>query len=134
MRDSAQKKVMLIVEDDSWLLADLSNAFEKAGYRVVAVSDFKAALASLEKEPFDAVLSDWNFPSVPGCLASEVSGAALEREAVARSIPIVVMSGQWVFSAVDKLGAAGFIPKPFDKNIIVQFETLIEDAKGAERV
>jgi len=53
---------ILIVDDEPDLREILALDFEMAGYQVACAEDGKQALSMLEKEKFDAVISDVRMP------------------------------------------------------------------------
>ena len=75
--DGAQKrwdgdgKCILLVEDVPQLREILSAQLERAGYRVLGAADGLAALALIEHESVDLVLSDMVIPQLGGALLAE---------------------------------------------------------------
>jgi two-component system NtrC family sensor kinase len=57
---------VLVVDDEAGISSLLSDLLEADGYRVVTASNGVAALALLEKETFDAVLTDIRMPELDG--------------------------------------------------------------------
>ena len=87
MTDAPDRLRILLVEDNE-SVRDLTEAMlEEVGARVVSVADAEAALATIDGQPFDALLTDLNLPGM--------SGVALAREAAKRypKLPIIVASG-----------------------------------------
>jgi two-component system NtrC family sensor kinase len=68
----ASSMSVLVVDDEAGIASLLSDVLEAEGYRVVTASNGVAALARLEKERVDAVLTDIRMP--------ELDGPALYRE------------------------------------------------------
>ena len=84
---------VLVVDDEAGISSLLSDLLEADGYRVVTASNGVAALALLEKETFDAVLTDIRMP--------ELDGPGLYRE-VERRYPQFV--SRFAFLTGDALG------------------------------
>jgi DNA-binding response OmpR family regulator len=100
---------MLVVEDDSALLAMLQAALAYGGFESEAVSRGADALAAVGSGRFDALLLDLGLPDCEG-------GELLPRLRALSDLPIIVVSGRGAerdkIEALD-LGADDFIAKPF---------------------
>ncbi|ACG74471.1 two component, sigma54 specific, transcriptional regulator, Fis family [Anaeromyxobacter sp. K] len=57
---------LLLAEDDRIVRVTVRDALEEAGYQVTACADGAQALAAIEREPFDLVLTDVRLPGVDG--------------------------------------------------------------------
>ena len=57
---------ILIVEDDRAQRALLTHWMQGEGYRVEALEDGRSLVKSLETEPADLLILDWNLPDIPG--------------------------------------------------------------------
>lgn len=78
---------VLFVEDDRAVRRALSRVLRRRGYEVVEVDDAEAALARLENESFDLVLSDVQMPG-------EIQGDGLAQEVADRyGLPVILLSG-----------------------------------------
>jgi DNA-binding NtrC family response regulator len=102
---------VLVVEDRESLRRLIAHALEGQGHNVTAVADGEAAIAALEGQSFDLLLSDLK---LPGCSGLEVLAAARR---LRPGLPVVVMTAYGtVGAAVEamKLGAADFLEKPVD--------------------
>ena len=108
-----QSRSILLVDDDLSLLEVVKMMLESKGHRVTAVVDGTQALAALEKERFDLIVTDVFFPGRDGV---EV---IIERSKHNPAARIVAMSGSGKFSSdhylllVKKLGADVILRKPF---------------------
>jgi two-component system cell cycle response regulator CpdR len=70
---------ILLAEDDTSMRLYLTRALERVGYQVSAVDRGTAALALLEREPFDLLLTDIVMPEMDGIeLAQKAAGIAPE--------------------------------------------------------
>lgn len=66
MADERPARRILVVDDDAILREVLTAALSGDGYEVVAASDGTEALALLERQPYDLVLSDLRMPRTDG--------------------------------------------------------------------
>mgnify|MGYP000226285726 CR=1 FL=1 len=119
--------MVLVVDDNSELLALLSSSLEDAGYVVQTAQRGRAALDLVKKEKPDVAIIDILLPDVMGF---EV-GQALRRA----NVPFVFMSGvhkggKASANAVGQYGAAGYFEKPFERKAML---ALLEKlAKGED--
>jgi DNA-binding response OmpR family regulator len=99
-------KRILIVEDEPLTAFDNETMLDAAGYEVVATLDtFEAAIETLESEQVDLILSDVR-------LAGDKGGVELAREAKARDIPVLFVTGRPPAKAKDL--AVGCLLKPYN--------------------
>ncbi len=102
---------ILVVEDDSALAQALSDTLQLSGYQVSLATDGEQALARLEQEPPDMVLTDVQM--------RPMDGHTLLRHLRSRfhDMPVLVMTAYGtVEKAVEamKLGAVDYLAKPFE--------------------
>ena len=102
---------ILVVEDDSALAQALSDTLMLSGYDVVTATDGEQALARLDRDPVDMVLTDVQM--------RPMDGRALLRNLRTRfqELPVLVMTAYGtVEQAVEaiKLGAVDYLAKPFE--------------------
>lgn len=83
----AEKKTILIIEDDSDVLAMLIKHLDYLGYRVITASDGMEGLKKLESEDFDLVITDIVMPYISGV---GVVSALKEKKP---QIPIIAITG-----------------------------------------
>jgi CheY-like chemotaxis protein len=100
-------RTILVVDDHRAVLDLLSAALQDEGYRVVRASDGVEALACMEREAPDLVVTDFRMPRMNG-----VELVARLRAYQTLPVPIILMS------AVDPLPIAlphrtAVLPKPF---------------------
>jgi CheY-like chemotaxis protein len=100
---------ILVVDDDRSILATVVEILELEGYPVIAVADGAEALRrAAEVEP-SLLLLDMRMPGVTGW---EVARRLRERGSAP---PILVMTAaQDARLWAEQIGAAGYLPKPFD--------------------
>ena len=99
----------------------LSSALASAGYRCDVALNGQSALTELERQPFDAVISDWYMDGMSGL---ELVETVAQRRP---KLPVIIMSGQASGSSPDALarGAVHFMQKPLD---LEQLRGLIQHA------
>ena len=99
-------KRILIVEDEPLTAFDNETMLEELGYTVVATHDrVKDALATLEREQVDLILSDVK-------LAGDRSGIDLARIAREKNVPVLFATGLVPDEAVEL--AVGCLMKPYN--------------------
>jgi DNA-binding NtrC family response regulator len=101
---------ILIVDDEQIARENLEHVLRKEGYETVSKGDGSTAIAELEKEEFDVVLTDIRMQPVDGFRVLE---RALELHP---GIEVIVITGYAsISSAVEAMhkGAYYYIPKPY---------------------
>jgi len=104
-------KRVLVVDDDFGAALGLRKLLELDGYEVVATESPRTALAMLESERFDAVVTDLEMPGVHGV---EVVRAA---QRARPGMPVLVMTGYFGTPVCDtalREGARSIFGKPID--------------------
>lgn len=108
--------LILLVDDDAAITTVLGSLLKQEGLSVVTAASGAEALALLEKQPVDLVITDLRMPGLDGMgLLRRVAQASPD-------VPVVVLSAHGtVASAVDamKAGAADFLTKPFDRDEVL---------------
>src|SRR6185437_15071304 len=112
------KKKLLIVDDDQGIRNNLQALFESEGYRVEAASNGVEALQIL-RGPGDLpslIILDLMMPLMDGFRFR----AAQELDPSLAPIPIIITTaGGNIDSKAYKLGAKGFLRKPFNLNEVL---------------
>jgi DNA-binding response OmpR family regulator len=116
MGEGTRQRTVLVVDDEPPIRELLEAVFEEAGYAVLTAQDGLAALAAVERQPPDLVLSDVTMP--------RLDGVALYRELRARGhlVPVVLSSAAY---DTRHLPDVPFVAKPFE------LERLLAVAEGA---
>ena len=80
---------VLYVDDDATMVIVASRLLERAGYRVSAHADARAAVAAVRAQPgdFDIVVTDYNMPEFSGL------DVAREMALIRPDLPVVICSG-----------------------------------------
>lgn len=105
------RKKILVVDDEQNMLKTLHVFFKKEGYDVVTASDAKNALAGVQKESFDLILTDLKMPGLSGLELIRKLKTANDSPAV-----MIMTAFASIESAVEciKEGALDYFVKPFD--------------------
>jgi len=109
---------ILIVDDDTLVLASVQMQLIHAGHEVRAVDQARKAVLALERQPFDLVIVDVFMPGMDGYQAIK------EFQRLDPGIPIIAMSGVMFressqrhapdfLGMAGKLGATRTLSKPF---------------------
>lgn len=103
---------ILIAEDDPVGARLLERTLEKAGYEVAVASNGVEALAALQRERFDALVTDWMMPRMDG-----IELTIKTREKV-RPAPVIIMvtaiSSASAKAQALEAGADDYLAKPYD--------------------
>ena len=107
---------ILIAEDDELMLKTLELRLKKDGHDVIISRDGREALAKIQNEIPDLVISDIMMPYVSGL---EIVAALANDSISSHKIPIIMLSGMGqedIVLEAFELGADDFITKPFSPN------------------
>ncbi len=113
--DSKTRRILL-VEDDAGYQELMATMLRKT-YQFTMCSSAEEALEKLDHERFDLIISDINLMGMTGF---EVLGRIKAAEP-GKECPVVLCSGdhdQFTREKAIAMGAAGFIPKPFDPQTV----------------
>ena len=108
-----KKPFILLIDDDDSLRRVMEFSLVESGYRVQTAASGEDGLRLLEKDAFDAVITDITMPGMSGM---EVLARIHERE---ERLPVVVITAYGTIeSAVEamKKGAFDYITKPFNRD------------------
>ena len=121
-----RQRVVLVVDDDAVGRESLAEALGEMGYRALAAPSGAAALALLERQPVDLVLTDLRMPDMDGL---ELLTRVRQRDT--RVFVIVVTAFATITTAVEamKRGAFNYIMKPIDLD---HLKAHLETAFGAQ--
>ena len=111
---------ILVVEDDQALSEALHDTLTTAGYNVIAAENGRMALAQLETNDINLIVSDINMP--------QMSGDVLLKRAKATypDIPFILMTAYGTIEqAVDAMrdGAVDYMVKPFEAEVLINMVT-----------
>jgi CheY-like chemotaxis protein len=109
---------ILVVDDDPSIRDTVTAILESEGYPVATAVNGEEALRTLESDPPSLVLLDMRMPVMDGWTFVR----SLRERGVAP--PIVVMTAaQDAHRWASEIGAAGYLPKPFD---LLKLLTVVE--------
>jgi two-component system, OmpR family, phosphate regulon response regulator PhoB len=129
--------LVLIVEDESALVAMLRYNLEREGFEVDEAHDGEEALTKLSERPPDIVLLDWMIPLVSGIEVCR----QIRRSPELKDTPVVLLTARG--EEADKIrglnsGADDYLVKPFSTTeLIARMRALLRRAKpevAAERL
>ncbi|WP_291984961.1 EAL domain-containing protein [Candidatus Accumulibacter sp. ACC007] len=113
MDNTARTGRLLLVDDDGMLRMLAAESLRHAGFEVSEADCGEAALHACEDDEFDLILLDVMMPGIDGYTVC----AALRREARARWLPIVMLTGLDDTDSIERAYAAGatdFVTKPIN--------------------
>jgi DNA-binding NtrC family response regulator len=129
MTDAAR---VLVVDDDAGVVAFLVEVLEDAGFRAEGLTDPAEALARVEAEPFDLVVSDVEMPGLRGPdLMRAIHGRRPDQ------LVLLMTAFGSVDMAVDavRAGACDFVSKPFSPDrIVLAVERALEERRMRRQI
>jgi twitching motility two-component system response regulator PilH len=111
-------KILLAEDDPSIQIIARLTLQKVGGHEVVVVADGEVAVQFAQTQHFDLIILDGMMPVMGGFEAAR----ALKALEATKHIPIIFMSAKNQSNDVDeglRLGAIGYIVKPFDANDLV---------------
>ena len=104
---------ILVVDDMSTMRRIVKNALKQIGFNnLEEAEDGKSALAKLQSESFNFVISDWNMPNMTGLELLK----AIRADTGLKAIPVLMVTAEAkqenIVEAV-QAGVSNYIVKPF---------------------
>jgi CheY-like chemotaxis protein len=120
-KNSQNNESILLVEDDLVSITISSNILQKAGYKVVVVSNGQEALEILDQENFDLILMDGEMPVMSGYDATKKirEGSFFKKFKNYKTIPIIAFmasSDQAVIKKALESGMSDHAEKSISKD------------------
>lgn len=114
MADDTPQARVLVVDDERSMREMLSIVLKREGYHMTAAENGTAAVAVLEREPVDVLLSDIRMPDLSGVEVLRAAKAA--NPGIIGIIGIMMTAFASKESAVEamRLGAVDYLDKPFN--------------------
>jgi len=109
----------LIIDDSLSVRKFVSSVLERNNYSTVLASDGPEALAKLENENFDIIITDLEMPKMHGFELIE----EIRKQEIYHDLPIVILTGRVGKEHKEKgmkLGANAYIVKPFKENDLIK--------------
>src|SRR5690242_20948343 len=100
---------VLVVEDDVAIRFLLGAMLRGEGYRISTASQGEEALAQIQREAPDLIITDALMPVMDGA-----AFARAYRELPGPHAPIIMIAATHVARRAAEIGAAGYLDKPFD--------------------
>ena len=104
---------VLIVEDDLELREAIADTLELAGFDFLQVGDGEQAVALLEQEPVDIVVTDVNMPGMGGIEATK----NIRSQQEFRDIPVIGLTAEDTgncYATLTSAGMNGILIKPIN--------------------
>jgi CheY-like chemotaxis protein len=121
-------KSVLLVDDDSTFLLGTGARLKSMGYTVYTAEDAVNAVSAVRNNEPDAVVLDISLPAGDGFLVAE----RLQKLAGSAATPIIFITASdnpALRERAQKLGAVGFLKKPFDATSLANaIETALSPA------
>ncbi len=116
LKMEAEKKKILIVDDNLELAQVIAQLLRKEGYQVYIAEDGRTALAKVKDEAPDLVLLDLQLPDIKG---EEILKKVKEINEDVAVIILTAYGGEQIAVDLMKAGAEDFISKPFDNTYLL---------------
>jgi len=106
---------ILVVDDERSMRELLAIVLRREGYEVLLAENGKSAIATLEREPVDILISDIKMPDLSGV---EVLRAAKRIDQDILGIMITAFASTDTAVEAMRLGACDYLSKPFDVDLL----------------
>ena len=121
-------KKILVVDDELEICAVLRAYFQKQGYEVVTSTDGGSAIALAAQERPQIIILDVKMPGISGV---EVLRILREKRHPAKIIMLSAVKDDDVVKEALRLGADGYLAKPFHLDQVAQMLTSVSGHKFA---
>jgi response regulator RpfG family c-di-GMP phosphodiesterase len=108
---SAERPVLLIVDDEARILSALRRTLRREGYEILTADTAAEALRRLDETPVDAVLSDHKMPGMSG---DQLLDEVARRWPRAVRMLITGWTRELAPQRLEQLGVSALITKPWD--------------------
>ncbi|HKN87589.1 MAG TPA: response regulator [Nitrospiraceae bacterium] len=111
-----RRRAILVVEDDPCTRHIICEIISDAGHSVHPAKDGLEALAHLERQPYDVLVTDYHMPSLNGLYLLTISRALWP------SLPVVMVSGEHGQARVNAIrqGAYAWLSKPYQADRLLR--------------
>ncbi|RLF34747.1 MAG: response regulator [Thermoplasmata archaeon] len=110
---------ILVVDDDPGVVELLRFIFSSNQHQVITAKDGRQALEKAKIEKPDVIFLDIVMPEMDGIETLQ----KLKSHRETSSIPVIMITGQQQITDIERCfseGAADYILKPFDKNLVLK--------------
>jgi len=120
---------ILVVDDELSMREVLELMLEKEGYQVTCAENGRTAIGLLEKDPYDLMLCDIKLGDISGLDVLQAS-----KKHNTETVVILISAYASTETAVEAMnaGAYDYVPKPFDKDELMQTVAKALDLKTIE--
>jgi CheY-like chemotaxis protein/nitrogen-specific signal transduction histidine kinase/GGDEF domain-containing protein len=126
----APHRMLLIIDDEEDLTSMLSFRLKNMGFDIFTACDGNKGIESAKKNKPDLILLDLMMPDMDGYEVSK----RLKSDSDTKHIPILIFSAlgnKNTQESMQKLGAAGFIEKPFEpEDLVKKIDNVLEARNG----
>jgi PAS domain S-box-containing protein len=125
-KEFTQDKNILLIEDDTRLLAILGRMITALGFKPISVESAEKSLEELEKNQITGIFLDLGLPKMSGMELLK----HLKANPKTADIPVFIMSGAEDTGQAKTLGALGFLKKPVTRDTIIEsLKTMVQHSK-----
>ena len=110
-------KKVLVVDDSEFMRMVLKNILKEENYQIIETSDGTEAIEQFKVEKPDLVLLDIIMPKMDGVA---VLDSLKKINSDANVIMITAVGQEQIMEECQKLGAKGYIVKPFDEKQVLE--------------
>jgi two-component system, OmpR family, alkaline phosphatase synthesis response regulator PhoP len=121
---------ILIVEDHPRMRGAMRLVLEGEGFQIDEAADGLAAIESVRGDPPSLVLLDLNIPGASGKDVLE----RLKGDPATSGVPVVIVSatGEEGRSEAMRLGAEGYVTKPFSPSVLLRTAERVLKGRGSQ--
>ena len=116
----ARRRARVLIAEDTPINQELMvTLLKKAGHEVELVTDGEAALAAVQRRPFDLVLMDVQLPRMDGFVATRAIRAL---DSSASAVPVIALTARALSRDIEDCLAAGMndhLSKPIDATLLL---------------
>lgn len=133
-RHPEKRKIRVLSIDDDFLIrTSLQTLLKQYDFEAVCVSSLEEALAELQREYFDVVITDLRMPGTNG-IESLKKIRDLRSQMSKPPMPEMILTGydeDWAKDEAHKMGVRSFMLKPFDlQNFLSEIKRLAHEARN----
>src|SRR5262245_6143977 len=106
------QKHILVVDDDQNILALIKTILSQKDFRVTTALNGEVAVSLLQKDKFDAIITDAMMPQMDGNALAQL----VKKDPKLKDLPIIMVTASKEVDLVKKSFSSGcvlFLPKPF---------------------
>lgn len=117
--DKTNQPLVLVVDDEARVLADLAAVLAAAGYAFQCCDNAEAAIRFADANPPDLIISDINLDGHSGLEMCE----RIKRNHDLQQVPVMFLSGAQIPDIIRRsheVGGAYYLRKPFDPAVLLE--------------